>query len=154
MIARSTNVIFLVYLLLTMLLGSQPLKQTEESPPVYPDRLSSQAEDKILQVTAQAVRLEDGATYRLEVTITNKTNTMVDILANCGSLVTIEHEEFAREDRDCAAVHSMGLPKNASEKESYDLPAEYVKNESLKIKVRYEDEGVRGTLELDLTPEK
>ncbi|MGG1612343.1 hypothetical protein [Paenibacillus phoenicis] len=153
MLARSSSVFYLIYLLFSLLMGNRTLAPHEETAPVYPERLAGQIEDEILKVTANATRSEDGSEYRLEVTLTNKTGTMVNIIADCGSSITIVRKEPPPEDRICAAVYSMGIYKHSSTTEQYDVPVTDIINETLMIKIRYEDEGVRGTLELSLTAE-
>ncbi|WP_068785632.1 hypothetical protein [Paenibacillus phocaensis] len=154
MIVRSSNLLFLIYLLFTLLTGGEATDPNEGMPQNAPARLAGQIEDKVLKVTANATRSEDGSEYELEVTLSNKTGTMVDIIADCGSYITIVHEEQPRDNRECAAVHSMGISKHSSETKQYDLPVGVIDNEELLIQIRYEDEGVRGTLELSLTAER
>ncbi|RRJ65903.1 hypothetical protein EHV15_25510 [Paenibacillus oralis] len=148
MLARSSIIPMLLLALLMALQGRDLQGQNDLLGKSYPEQMSAREEDDFLKVEGRAVLKEEGTSYELEVTITNKTDTMVDILADCGSFVTYAPESPPREDSMCAAVHSMGIRKNDSVTEQYDIPREHVQNGTLTIKVRYEDEGVRGTIEL------
>ncbi|UHA73638.1 hypothetical protein [Paenibacillus sp. 481] len=127
---------------------SNPGVNTEGTP--IPSVMSGLAEDDTLKVSIHATKEKNSLLYKTKITFTNKTNTGIDLIFDCGSLIS--SASISKGDI-CPAVYSMLLKKSSTE----EKVGMYDKNffEGRTLSVTYEqEEGVRKVLEIKLKAKK
>ncbi|RCX23561.1 hypothetical protein DFP94_1011160 [Fontibacillus phaseoli] len=150
---QSSVIATIVLLCLLIAQGKLSLSAPEPLSSPLPAGLTGKQSNEVLTISAKAVLDKNKAEYITEVNIGNLTENGVDILADCGSLVSYDNKKsvVGSDSFECAAVHSMLLHKKSVETFSLNIPQESYHDGSLSITVRYQTrQGPAEALHLEL----
>jgi hypothetical protein len=113
------------------------------------DQLKGSSEDEALKVSLLAEIDADKKSYKIDLVITNKTSHPLDLLYDCGLLIS--NDKFASSDEEtCIAVESMMLKKKDREERSMIVPLGFFGSDNNTIIVRYRQNSITKNLELRL----
>lgn len=98
------------------------------------DSIAGEAEDENLKVIVEGTLNDEKSGYITNVSFQNKTNTPIDLIYDCGLLLTSTEAEGS--DRNCVSVESMLLKRKSKEEMEITLNTGLVNNEA-EVFVRY-----------------
>jgi len=110
-----------------------------------PDQITGSAEDEVLSVSMLA-ELDANNNYTAKVTFRNKTIDSLELIYDCGLLIS--RERYKSDQENCLAVESMLLKKNQEETMMITIASDFFDTKNDAITVRYRH--ARTTTELEI----